>query len=159
MDTFHTIAEIAATFVGFTGIIVAIQSALGGTKSAVSEWSKKTLPGIFWPCLSAILFAFLPEIFFGGPPDTNTEWRIVCGVFGLVHLFQTALPLLIGSNGVDRRMKWIIGFSQIPVWLIILAALGFLSEFAYQLYLFGLVWYLVIAMNAFLNFVRVVNNQ
>jgi hypothetical protein len=159
MDAFHTIAEIAATFVGFTGIIVAIQSSIGGSRSAVSVSSQRTLPGIFLPCLSAIIFAFLPEFVFGRPPETTSEWRILCGIFGVVHFFQTGTPLLTDRHGLNLRIKWIIGLSQIPVWLVLSVALGFLSEFAYRFYLFGLVWYLVIAMNSFLDFVRVVNEQ
>jgi hypothetical protein len=160
MDSFHTIAEIAATFVGFAGIIVAINSSRPGSDS-LAQQSKRTLPGIFWPCLSAIFFAFLPELIFGGVPAGATEWRIACGVFGLIHLPQSLLPILLATNvaNLDRGARWLIVLSQPAVWLAIAVALGFLVDYAYQIYLFGLIWYLVVAMNSFIRFVRRISDQ
>lgn len=49
---------------------------------------------------------------------------------------------------------WLVGLSQPIIWLNIVVGLGYLVEYAYQFYLLNLIWYLVVAVNSFIRYVR-----
>ena len=157
MDAYHTVAEIAAALLGFAGIVVAIAASRPSSGSDIATWSTRTLPGIFLPGLSAILFAYLPDLLFGGRPENVVQWRVACGVFGMVHLVESMSPIWLNrasGEAVRSGLVWIISVSQLAIWPKIVVALGWFTEFAYQVYLLGLLWYLVIMVGSFLNFVQ-----
>lgn len=145
METFHTIAEVSATFLGFAGVIVALRFTRTG-QQPVSKYTDPFILGILVTSMFAILFAFLPDLLFKGLPQTEFEWRVANGLFGLWHASAT-IPMFTWRRSITEpatlRMSLI---SQPVVGLKLLVAGGLFIEFAYQIYLLGLLWLLMVSI-------------
>ena len=152
MDTFQTIAEIAATFVGLAGIVVAVS-----TKG--DQYSHdNTLLGIFAAALGALFFALFPELLIGRFPESDNDWRLVCGIFGVVHLILAAPAAFRSSTRTTEELVLVV-LSQPSIWLKITVGAGFLVEHSYQIYLFGLMWMLGVSMFYFVRYVLRLSGQ
>jgi hypothetical protein len=75
-DVLQTIAEVAATFAGFTGVI----SVFGRTGDS-NEWPLQGARSIIEASLATILFALLPFVIHGFGADSQATWRISSGCF------------------------------------------------------------------------------
>ncbi len=152
METFQTIAEISATFVGLAGIVIAVST------RNVDRKTDNTLLGIFAAALSALFFAFFPELILGGFPESHSDWRLVCGVFGVFHLLVSAPAVFIPQRRT-REEAILVVLSQPSIWLKIAVGAGFLLPYAYQIYLLGLIWMLGVSMFYFVRYVFRMSSQ
>lgn len=133
-DAFHTIAEIAVAMLGVTGLVLAL-----GHKDF--RFPKVAILSIFGTTMSAIIFAFVPEIL-SRPLGEVAAWRISAGLFGLVHL-----GLLVNHQARQLQfrkntpLQLAITLASLPVIGLKLAVgLGFLLPYAQEIYLLGLLW-------------------
>ena len=141
-EALRTIAEISVTLAGIVGIIVVIQH----RDAAFMALGMTT---IFGTSFGAMIFALLPD-FLSGILPTATMWRLVCGMFGLYHLF------LILQHQIKQRsirantpVQLIITLASFPVVAAKLAVgLGFLLAYAFEVYYLGLLW--MIGISAYL---------
>ena len=141
-EALRTIAEISVTLAGIGGIIVVIQH----RDAAFMALGMTT---IFGTSFGAMMFALLPD-FLSGILSTTTMWRVVCGVFGLYHLF------LILQHQIKQRsirantpIQLLITLASFPVVAAKLAVgLGFFLAYAFEIYYLGLLW--LIGVSAYL---------
>lgn len=103
-------------------------------------------------------FALFPELVLGHFPESTSEWRLVCGVFGLVH-FGLATPTLLCNSTRTKEEVILVVISQPSIWLKIPVGAGFLIDYSYQIYLLGLVWMLGVSMFYFVRYVLRLNDQ
>lgn len=96
-DLLQTIAEVAAAFAGFTGVI----SVFGHSGSSRDNWSVHGARTIIEASLFTILFAFLPFVVHGFGAGSEATWRISSGCF----LFLLAA----GAFGGTRRVWRVAG--------------------------------------------------
>lgn len=149
-EALRTIAEIAVTLAGIIGIIVVIQH----RDAAFMSLGMTT---IFGTSFGAMMFALLPDLL-SGILATETMWRIVCGAFGLYHLF------LILRHQIKQRsirsntpVQLMITLASFPVVFIKLAVgVGFLMAYAFEIYYLGLLW--LIGVSAYLFAMIILDN-
>jgi hypothetical protein len=140
-----TIVQVAATFVGFTGIIFAIG------KYSQGEWNESERAAVFHlllPSIAAMFLAFLPLLAVTGSPGAPT-WRLWNAVVAFVHL-----PMVTNAARLKLRGQLIepIPLSNVLVpggYVVILfnllIAAGLLHGAGAAMYAASLVWFLLIA--------------
>ena len=75
-EPFDTIAQVAAAFAGFVGIVLAIRSRGGALP-------RLQMAGFLQSSLGAVGFALLPELVVELLPNEKASWQLLCGLFGL----------------------------------------------------------------------------
>ncbi len=140
------IAGIAATFVGFTGVIFAVG------RFASGQWNiaeRHALSNLLLPSLVALFTALIPLVALTAVEESTRLWRVMNGLLAIIHL-----PLV--SSALWRALRAELAepiplrFVLIPVGYVSVAAsaavaLGFFSAFGAAIFSAGLVWFLVIA--------------
>lgn|SRR5689334_21203084 len=141
-----TIAQVAATFIGFTGIIFAIgKYSQGGW----SDSERAAVIHLLLPAAAALFLAFLPLVAAVGFASGPTIWRVWNGALAAVHL-----PMVTNAARLAFRGKLMepipLSYVLIPGGYIVIAmnllvVSGFFSNLAAMIYAAGLVWFLLIA--------------
>jgi hypothetical protein len=83
LENLRTIAEVATTFAGFTGIVVVLGHRSSGAWSA-SE--RSTIRILLETSIGTVLFALLPPIILESFSSPFTGWRVSAGLFTAYHL-------------------------------------------------------------------------
>lgn len=141
-EALRSVADISVALAGFIGIILVLQH----RDAAFMALGMTT---IFGTSFGAMMFALLPDLL-SGLVSTEMMWRVVCGVFGLYHLF------LILQHQIKQRsirantpVQLAITLASFPVVGVKLAVgLGFLLAYAFEIYYLGLLW--LIGVSAYL---------
>ena len=141
VEPFDTIAQVAAAFAGFVGVVLAIRSRGGALP-------RLQMAGFLQTSLGAVAFALLPEFFMELLASEEDAWQLLCGLFGLYHLLVFINYLSKHKN--LRKMELIqksISIASIPViGLKLVAGAGFLLDHAYSIYHLGLLWLLGVSI-------------
>ena len=141
-DALRTIADISVALAGFIGIILVLQH----RDVAFMSLGMTT---IFGASFGAMMFSLLPD-FLSGLLSTETMWRVVCGVFGLYHLFLILQHQFkqrsIRANTPTQLAITLLSFPVVGVKLAV--GLGFLLAYAYEIYYLGLLW--LVGVSAYL---------
>ena len=138
---FDTIAQVAAAFAGFVGVILAIRSRGGALP-------RLQMTGFLQGSLGAVAFALLPQFFTEVLTNENTTWQLLCGLFGLYHLliFINYLAKHKSLRKMELLQK-VISIASIPVIGLKLAVgAGFLIGHAFSIYHLGLLWLLGVSI-------------
>lgn len=148
METFETIAEIAATLVGFVGIFVAFR---------FSEFQilKSDFVDFLLSAVGTVLFAFIPTLLMGVIENESTMWRVACGAFGIYHASILVLGAVqhLGERSVAAT-EYLFALLSLPViGLKFAVAAGFLLETGYYVYLLGLFWLILNSLFIFCGIV------
>lgn len=140
-EPFDTIAQVAAAFAGFVGVVLVIRSRGGALPRLQTA-------GFLQGSLGAVAFALLPEFFVEVLPNEKTTWQLLCGLFGLYHLL--IFINYLSKHKHLRKMALLqksISIASIPVIGLKLAAgAGFLIDHAYSIYHLGLLWLLGVSI-------------
>ncbi|MBD3648268.1 MAG: hypothetical protein HUJ31_12640 [Pseudomonadales bacterium] len=122
-DVLTSIAEIAITLAGFTGLLVAFRS----SRTSVSEELRR-IAYIFAFCFVAVVGSFLPTIAELFAPDTALPWKLPLG-------FVAVSALLIGGIAIVQSLQQritvrfpIVTYSMVAV-LLTVGSLLFLVLF------------------------------
>ena len=141
-DALRDIAGISVALAGFIGIVLALQH----RDVAFMSLGMTT---IFGASFGAMMFSLLPD-FLSGLLSTETMWRLVCGVFGLYHLFlilqHQYKQRSIRANTPTQLAITLLSFPVVGVKLAV--GLGFLLAYAYEIYYLGLLW--MVGVSAYL---------
>jgi hypothetical protein len=100
VDTLHTIAQVAITLIGFSGIVVVF-----GERTAsrwTSEESLRFYVLIAGP-LTALACSFVPILLSQLTHDVATIWRSSNAVLGSAHL-ANIVPFLLNRRGAKRTV-------------------------------------------------------
>jgi hypothetical protein len=141
-----TIAQVAATFIGFTGVIFAIgrYSQGGGSDS-----ERNAVLNLLLPATAALFLAFLPLVAATAFSPGPASWRICNAVLAAVHL-----PLVSSAARLAWRKQLLepipLRFVLIPGGFVAVAAnvvvaIGALPGLAVLAYVAGLIWFLLIS--------------
>ncbi len=135
METFETIAEIAATLIGFVGIFVAF-------RFSEIRIPKSDFVDFLTSAVGIVMFAFVPQLLSGAFADESTMWRVACGLFGVYHV---AIFVFGSIQHLRERpataFEFVFAVCSVPVMgLKLSVAAGVLVDSAYYIYLLGLVW-------------------
>ena len=149
-----TIAQVAAAFVGFTGVIFAVgRFSQGGWRGPERE----ALVHLLLPSLVVLFMAL-----FGLAASTGIEsdvrlWRVCNGMLAVFHapLVSRALWLSLRADVVEPVP---LRFVLIPVGYLstamsAVAAAGMLQVYALMIFTGGLVWFLLVAAIQFVMLV------
>lgn len=143
-SAFYTIAQIAITLTGFIAVLIALQQ-------GDNRFSRLAVVTIFGTTGGALIFAFLPELLINITSE-ETAWRISCGTFGFYHLF-----LILNHQIRQLQFKknspiqlFIVILSIFPVvFMKIAVGFGYFMNYAYEIFLLGLIWCIFIPLYLF----------
>jgi hypothetical protein len=146
LDLLTAVAAVAATFIGFTGVIFAVGRFSQGVWKA-SE--RHALVNMLAPSLVALFLAFVPMVALTGTQADLLVWRVSNALFAAIHaiLVTSALRLAVRGELVEPiPLRFIlIPVGYISVAASALVAVGLLPQLAPMIYGGGLVWFLLIA--------------
>ena len=140
------IAQIAATFVGFAGVVFAVDRA---SASGVSGPERNAILNLLVPSIAALFLAFIPLVATAAVPNEVGIWRTANAVLGAVHAFLLAGAFRAAARGqllepVPLRVA-LLGGGSLAVLANVAVVLGFAPRFAPVAYLGGLVWFLFVS--------------
>jgi len=153
LENLRTIAEIAAAFAGFTGVVIALG------QRAAGRWlpaEKSTIRILLETSIGTVFFAMLPAILGTTIQNPTTTWRTCAGLLTVYHvaiLFRSDV-LDRGQAGqlLGRRLDLIAsGTGYISSCATAGVALGLLAEAAQLIYMLSLLWLLLVAALSFVG--------
>lgn len=140
------IAQIAATFVGFAGVVFAVDRA---SASGVSGPERNAILNLLVPSIAVLFLAFVPLLAAAALANEAGIWRMGNAVLGAVHAFLLAGAFRAAARGqllepVPLRIV-LLGGGSLAVLANAVAVLGLVPRFAPVAYLGGLVWFLFVS--------------
>ena len=140
------LAQIAATFVGFAGVVFAVDRA---SASGVSGPERNAILNLLIPSIAVLFLAFIPLIAAAAVANEAGTWRTGNAVLGAVHGGLLAGAFRAATRGqllepVPLRVV-LLGGGSLAVLANIIVVLGFAPRFASVAYLGGLVWFLFVS--------------
>ena len=108
-EPFDTIAQVAAAFAGFVGVVLAIRSRGGALP-------RLQMTGFLQTSLGAVAFALLPELVVKLLPNEKISWQLLCGLFArAVTALSTSINSIYQPNEAGlRRCLITLGEVMIP---------------------------------------------
>ena len=150
-DTLMAIAQIAATFIGFAGVVFAVESA---SSRGVSDRERNAIMNLLMPSIAVLFIAFVPLVAAAGGGGDVRIWRASNAIIGIVHsvfltgAFRAALRNQLLEPVPVRFL--LLGGGLMAVLANLVIVLGFFSQFAATAFLAGLVWFLLVSAIQFL---------
>ena len=140
------IAQIAATFIGFAGVVFAVERSSAG---GVSDRERNAIMNLLMPSIAVLFLAFVPLLASTGDATEARIWRASNGVLGAIHavLLAGAFRAAIRSQllePVPLRFILLSGGS-LAVLANALVVLGLVPRFAAMAFVAGLVWFLLVS--------------
>ncbi len=145
-DTLMGIAQIAATFIGFAGVVFAVdRSSVGG----VTAQERNALMNLLVPSIAVLFLGFVPLVATSGGAGEERIWRVSNGLLGAVHAFLLSGAVRAAIRGqllepVPVRFL-LIGGGSLAVLANAVVVFGFMPGLAPMVYIAGLVWFLLIS--------------
>ena len=147
IETLHTIAQVAITLIGFSGIVVVF-----GERTA-DRWSSEEALSFYILIagpLTALACSFVPILLSQLTSDSALVWRSSNAILGSAHL-ANMIPFLIDRHGakatIGQKVNAAIGITLIVAHF--LAALNFLPWFTF-IFIAGLLQQTWIGLHNFL---------
>lgn len=140
------LAGVAATFIGFAGVVFAVDRS---SHRGVSAPERTALLHLLLPSIVVLFFAFVPVVLSARVGSHNADWRLANGLLCAVHL-----ALIANATRAAMRSRLLepipLRFLLIPGGYLAVAAnaavvLGFLQDYGAVVYLGGLVWFLFVS--------------
>jgi hypothetical protein len=88
-DILLSLANIAAAFIGFTGIVVVFARITGGDQGSLTGIARFRLQSMVASGLQCMTFALLPLVFLAADVPEPLTWQI-CGAVGVLALIATS---------------------------------------------------------------------
>ena len=142
-EVLSSIAEIAMTLAGFTGLLVAFRS----PKTSLAEELRRIVY-IFVFCLAAVIGSFLPTIVELFAPDTALPWKLPIGFLGVIAILISATAIQQSIRGQITLQFPLISYSMIfgllCIGLLLIAVLfGLVPGNPLGYLLVGVLWFVV----------------
>lgn len=160
-DFLFTVAEVAATFAGFSTLVVVVQQQFSGGGSALVA---ARLISMLSQSLLAILFCLLPFLPEYAGLSTSASWRLSSGLFCLAWLaYYLNILLRIRARGIFSAMSIMNRlnvFATHPVAIVVLGlgALGLWNHHTGLVYLCCILGLLALCGFLFLQQVLAIAN-
>ena len=152
-DVLQTMAEVAAGFAGFTAILLAIFS-----RDMPLKTMRVGIVHFLQLSLGVVMIALLPSVLAPLIEAEETIWQVANGVQGAYHYYLlwwilSRKQTSVGHSQMGAGLTVALAFAGFLVAsLNICVALGLFSELLVFAFLFGLQWYLAMAL---VNFVSI----
>jgi hypothetical protein len=152
VELLQTIAEVAATLAGFSGVVFILGRRSEGRLSA------KERSGLFhllFTACSALVLALALAAAVVVADGSQAAWRAASGLLGALCLFgsvRAAVEEVRGEHGLSRVVAWLLPAGGSVLGLAcILVALGSFTDLAPAACLACLIWYLVVSVSYFIS--------
>jgi hypothetical protein len=145
-DLLLALAGVAATFIGFAGVVFAVDRS---SHHGVSDPERTALLHLLLPSIAVLFLAFGPLVISARVGSHDPQWRLANGLLGFVHLL-----LIANATRAAMRSRLLepipVRFVLIPGGYLAVAAnvavvLGYFQEYGAMIYLGGLVWFLFVS--------------
>jgi hypothetical protein len=146
-DTLLTIAQVAITLIGFSGIVIVI-----GERS-ISKWTPEEwlrFYALIAPTLTAFFCSFVPILIGMVSKEPDTVWRLSNAVLGLAHLANLAVFLMNPKKAkvtLGQRLMGVIGVMTIAAHFLAAVAI---APWYVPIFVFGLLQQMWIGIHNFL---------
>ena len=143
-EAFRTLAEVATGLTGFVGVILAI-------RSRTDPLPRLQLVGFLQNSLAVLLFSLLPEFLVETFGHAILVMRVLCCVLALYHLgiminYVWKQRNLLAMSLVQKSITLL----SLPVIILKLSvAAGLFLGYAGNIFYFGLLWHLCVAIYIF----------
>ena len=146
-DEIRTLAEIAVSLAGFTGIVVALESRSAKGHALAN---RARLRELLLASLGVVFFAFVPTLLAGAGGDDRWAYRGSLLAFAGYEVLLVAL--FVRSTGRQVALaEWLTAPAGMGVLLLQLATVaGLFPDHIHRVYFLSLLWLLLIAC---INFV------
>lgn len=150
-----TIAEVAVTLAGFSGVIFALGSRAGGK---LTEKEESGLMHMLLTSFGPVLISLAALALLDSGIEEATAWRISCGVVG-AYCFTGSTKAIIdelkGRHSLPKVIAWVapVG-SQLLGLVNLLVAFGFSSFKASTIFEFALIYLLFISITYFFSLLK-----
>jgi O-antigen/teichoic acid export membrane protein len=147
-DEFRTLAEIAVSLAGFTGIVVALERRSSKDHSIAN---RARLRELLLASLGVVFFVFIPTLLAGAGGDDRWAYRASLLPFAAYQVLLVVLFTRSTSVGQIALSEWLSAPVGLGIILLQLAtAVGLLADQVHRVYFLALLWLLLIAC---INFV------
>jgi hypothetical protein len=147
IGTLHTIAQVAITLIGFSGIVLAF-----GQRTSL-KWTPEEslrLYALVVPSLTAFFFSFTPILIFSLTNDVSSVWRISNAILGVAHLANLAFFIMNPVKAKMTKGQKINGAVGVLVicahFLVVIEVL----QWAVFIFIFGLLQQVYISVHNFI---------
>ena len=150
-----TIAQVAVTLAGFSGVIFALGNRSGRSLTAKEE---SGLTHMLLTAFGPVLISLSTLVLLGSGIDAGSAWRISCGFTG-IFCFAGSTRAMIdevkGRHSLPRLFAWVapIGAQVLGALLLVIAA-GYLSPYADVMLEATLIYLLWISMMYFISLLK-----
>lgn len=150
-ENLRTIAEIAAAFAGFTGVVLILGQRSVGTWSPAEA---STIRVLLESSIGAVFFALLPNIILPAFVSPITTWRVSAALLTVYHVAAIARSDLLDRRAtaelLGRRLDWGLTIGGlISSGATAVVALGFVTGAAALIYTLSLLYILLVAALCF----------
>jgi hypothetical protein len=140
------IGQIAATFIGFAGVVFAVERSSAG---GVSGPERNAIMNLLTPSIAVLFLAFVPLVASTGDATEANIWRASNGILGAIHslLLAGAFRAAIRSQLLEPvALRFVLlGGGSLAVVANAVVVLGFVPRFAPMAFVAGLVWFLLVS--------------
>ena len=142
-----TIAQIAITIIGLSGIVLFLGER---TKLKLSKTEHIRIFSLISTPLLALFASFFPILLFEVLRDQNTAWHLSNGILATLHLYPITSWVLT-TGGHKTLGNWTtVGLGYMTILAHYLAAFGVLP-WKEAVYIYGLLWLIFIGVYSFLQ--------
>lgn len=148
------VAQIAATFIGFAGVVFAVDQA---SADGVSPRERNALMNLLVPSIAVLFLAFVPLVATTSGAGDAGVWRVSNGILGAIHsvLLAGAFHAAIRSQLLEPipLRVLLLGGGSLAVIANAAVVLGFIPGLAVTAFIAGLVWFLGVSAIQFVMLV------
>ena len=155
VDILQTIAGVAATIAGFSGITFVLGNR---SKGKISAQDRSGLFHLFMTSFACVLIPVILLALFAGGLEELTVWRVGCALVGIdavIGASRAVLDLLKKENSFAGILGWLAPLFALALALFnLLVAAGLFPEIAYFACMALLIWLLWVAIMSFLSLLK-----
>lgn len=146
IGTLHTIAQVAITLSGFSGIVLVF-----GQRASLTWTPEESLRlyALVAPSLTAFFCSFAPILIFSLTTDISSVWRISNAILGVAHLANLAFFIMNpvkAKISIGQKINVVVGILVICSHFLVV--IGFLPWVVF-IFIFGLLYLLYISVHNF----------
>jgi hypothetical protein len=150
-NVFATIAQVAATLIGFTGVIFTIGRFSEG---GMDPTERNALIHLLMPAVMALFLAIAPMVAASGTQPDVVFWRVFNGILAAVHapvVTDGARAALRGQLPEPIRLQLsMVTFGFLTIVTNLAVTFGFADDFAVLAYLVVVSWFLLVSVVEFI---------
>ena len=147
-----SLAQLGVAFAGFAAIVVLFGRSDGGRWKDSHRVDR--FHGMIVHALVAVLFCVLPLVIDAFTTDADTIWRVGSALLG-VEIVAHSTGVLLMPSTIGARPRATIAFGYVVAAVLFMNAAGYGFERAFEAYLVGVVWHVIMSGALFLMLIWV----